>query len=241
MIKKALISAAGRGSRMLDLSADKPKHLIEVNGRPFLYYLLNNLKKAGFLEVVMVLGYKKELIESFLYRHRDDFQVEVINQFDVLGDKKYGTACPLECVTKLLGQENFLSVYGDNLYSVEDLQAFNIDDDYHYVAGLKHENPQNYGVLHTDQDNFLQEIIEKPKEFVGDMINTGLYKFTPEVFDYLDKISQSVRGEYELTDVINLLAKQKKVKTLGLKNIWFDFGKPSDIQKVEEYVKQKYD
>jgi NDP-sugar pyrophosphorylase family protein len=240
MIKKVLISAAGRGSRMLDLAKDKPKHLIEVNNKPFLYYLLNNLKKAGFSEVVMVVGYKKEFIENFLEQYKNEFSVTVVNQFEILGENKYGTACPLECVKDILGQENFLSVYGDNLYAVEDLKAFNIDDDYHYVAGLKHESPQNYGVLHTDKDNFLQEIIEKPKDFVGDMINTGLYKFTPEVFDYLDKISLSVRGEYELTDVINLLAKQKKVKTLDLKNIWFDFGKPSDIEKVEQYIKQTY-
>ncbi|MBP9802037.1 NTP transferase domain-containing protein [Patescibacteria group bacterium] len=240
MIKKVLISAAGRGSRMLDLAKDKPKHLIEVNNKPFLYYLLNNLKKAGFSEVVMVVGYKKEFIENFLEQYKNEFSVTVVNQFEILGENKYGTACPLECVKDILGQENFLSVYGDNLYAIEDLKAFNIDDDYHYVAGLKHESPQNYGVLHTDKDNFLQEIIEKPKDFVGDMINTGLYKFTPEVFDYLDKISLSVRGEYELTDVINLLAKQKKVKTLDLKNIWFDFGKPSDIEKVEQYIKQTY-
>ncbi len=240
MIKKVLISAAGRGSRMLDLAKDKPKHLIEVNNKPFLYYLLNNLKKAGFSEVVMVVGYKKEFIENFLEQYKNEFSVTVVNQFEILGENKYGTACPLECVKDILGQENFLSVYGDNLYAVEDLRAFNIDDDYHYVAGLKHESPQNYGVLHTDKDNFLQEIIEKPKDFVGDMINTGLYKFTPEVFGYLDKISLSVRGEYELTDVINLLAKQKKVKTLDLKNIWFDFGKPSDIEKVEQYIKQTY-
>ena len=240
MIKKVLISAAGRGSRMLDLAKDKPKHLIEVNNKPFLYYLLQNLKIAGFSEVVMVVGYKKEFIENFLEQYKNEFSVTVVNQFEILGENKYGTACPLECVKDILGQENFLSVYGDNLYAVEDLKAFNIDDDYHYVAGLKHESPQNYGVLHTDKDNFLQEIIEKPKDFVGDMINTGLYKFTPEVFDYLDKISQSVRGEYELTDVINLLAKQKKVKTLDLKNIWFDFGKPSDIEKVEQYIKQTY-
>lgn len=240
MIKKVLISAAGRGTRMLDLAANKPKHLIEVNGKPFLYYLLNNLKKAGFLEVVMVVGYKKELIADFLQEYKNDFQVELVNQFEILGEKKYGTACPLECVKNILGKENFLSVYGDNLYSVEDLKTFNIDDDYNYIAGLKHEQPQNYGVLHIDSNNFLQEIIEKPQVFVGNLINTGLYKFTPEVFNYLDKISLSPRGEYELTDIINLLAKQKKVRALDLQSIWLDFGKPSDVQKVEEYLKQKY-
>ncbi|MCB9803079.1 NTP transferase domain-containing protein [Candidatus Nomurabacteria bacterium] len=240
MIKKALISAAGRGTRMLDFAKDKPKHLIEVGGKPFLYYLLNNLKKAGFLDIVMVVGYKKEIMDLFLEEYKDDFNVTVVNQFEILGDKKYGTACPLECVKDLLKGESFLSVYGDNLYAVEDLKNFNLDDQYHYVAGLKHEQPQNYGVLHLDEQGFLQEIIEKPVEFVGDLINTGLYKFTAEVFDYLDQISLSPRGEYELTDVINLLAQQKKVKAKNLTDIWFDFGKPQDIVKVEEYIKEKY-
>lgn len=236
MIKKVLISAAGRGTRMLDLAKDKPKHLIEVNGKPFLYYLLSNLKEAGFTEVVMVVGYKKEFMERFFREHQDEFNIKLVNQFDILGDDRYGTACPLECAQNLLGGNNFLSVYGDNLYSVEDLKNFNIDDDLSYVAGLAHQEPQNYGVLKVGTDNFLQQIIEKPKEFCGNLINTGLYKFSPEVFNYLDQVKISPRGEYELTDIINLLAEKNKIKVLDLKGVWFDFGKPADVSKVEEYL-----
>jgi bifunctional UDP-N-acetylglucosamine pyrophosphorylase/glucosamine-1-phosphate N-acetyltransferase len=120
---------------------------------------------------------------------------------------------------------------------VEDLKNFNIDDDFSYVAGLAHEEPQNYGVLKVGADNFLEKIIEKPKEFCGKLINTGLYKFSPEVFSYLDKISLSPRGEYELTDVINILAEKNKIKVLDLQGAWLDFGKPNDIIRVEEYLK----
>lgn len=240
MIKKVLISAAGRGTRMLDLSKDKPKHLIKVNGKPFLYYLLQNLKDAGFEEFIMVVGYQKEFMEGFLVDYKNDFNIKLVNQFDILGEDRYGTACPLECVKDLLSGESFLAVYGDNLYAVEDLKRLNIDDEYSYVAGLPHEHPEKYGVLAVE-DGLLKEIVEKPEHPVGNLINTGLYKFTPEVFDYLDKITISPRGEYELTDVINLLAKQNKVKALDLKGIWLDFGKPEDIKKVEDYLNAKKD
>ena len=236
MIKKVLISAAGRGTRMLDLAKDKPKHLIEVNGKPFLYYLLSNLKQAGFTEIIMVVGYKKEFMENFFSQHRDEFNITLVNQFDILGDQRYGTACPLECVRDIIGDNNFLSVYGDNLYSIEDLNNLNLDDKLSYVAGLPHLEPQNYGVLQVIEDDYLKKIIEKPKDFYGNLINTGLYKFSPDVFDYLDKITLSPRGEYELTDVINLMANDHKVKVLGLRGIWLDFGKPADISKVEDYL-----
>lgn len=237
MIKKVLISAAGRGTRMLDLAKDKPKHLIEVNNKPFLYYLLSNLKKAGFTDIVMVVGYKKEFMEKFFSQHQEEFNIKLVNQFEILGDQRYGTACPLECVRDIIGQNNFLSVYGDNLYSVEDLINFNIDDDLSYIAGLPHLEPQNYGVLQVGENDYLKKIIEKPKEYFGNLINTGLYKFSPAVFNYLDKVTLSPRGEYELTDIINLMANDNKMKVKDLRGIWLDFGKPTDIPKVEEYLK----
>ncbi|PLX25148.1 hypothetical protein C0580_03235 [Candidatus Parcubacteria bacterium] len=236
MIKKVLIAAAGRGTRMLDLAKDKPKHLIKANGRPFLYYLLSNLKEAGFDDIIMVVGYKKEFMEDFLSEYKNEFNIKLVNQFEVLGEERYGTACPLEAVVDLLKGESFLSVYGDNIYSVEDLKNLNIEDDYSYIAGLPHDQPQNYGVLAVKENGFLDKIVEKPKNPIGNLINTGLYKFTSEVFDYLDKIELSPRGEYELTDVINLLAQQGKVKAIDLKGVWLDFGKPDDIKKVEEYL-----
>ena len=239
MIKKVLISAAGRGTRMLDLTKNKPKHLIEVNGKPFLYYLLNNLKKAGFEEMIMVVGYKKEFMDKFLEEYDSEFKITLVNQFDILGEKRYGTVCPLECTKDILKGENFLSVYGDNIYSTEDLKRFNIDDDYCYIAGLPHKHPENYGVLHVDKDGFLKDIIEKPKKHVGNLINTGLYKFTPEAYKYIKEVNLSPRGEYELTDVINILAQKKKMKVKDLKGVWLDFGKPEDIPKVEEYLNKE--
>lgn len=240
-MNKVLIAAAGRGTRLRDWSQDRPKHMIEIAGHPFLYYLLNNLKQAGFDEVIMVVGYKKEKIEAFLRTYQGQFKITILNQFEMLGEEKYGTACPLICARDLLAGQNFLSVYGDNLYAAEDLQNFNANQGHHYVAGLVHDQPQLYGVLQLDKNGFLENILEKPSHPPSNLINTGLYKFTPEVFNHLDHISLSPRGEYELTDVINILANKKRVKVLPLQGQWLDLGRPEDIAKVAAYVQNHYD
>ncbi|MCD6500895.1 NTP transferase domain-containing protein [bacterium] len=231
---KVVIAAAGQGTRMLHLTRNKSKHLINVQKKPFLAYLLDNLKKAGYKEIILVVGYKEKMMREFLRKY--DYQAEVINQFEILGEGEYGTLCPLKCVENIVGKENFLSLYGDNLYSVKDLQAFNIEDNYNYVAGFCHKHPEKYGVLQIE-NGFLKEIVEKPKEYIGNLINTGLYKFTPEIFDKIPEVSISPRGEYELTDAINLLAQEKKVKVKKIEDYWIDFGNPADIIKFSKFLK----
>jgi len=236
MIKKVVIAAAGKGTRMLHLTKNKSKHLIKVQKKPFLSYLLNNLLKAGYKEIILVIGYKGERIKEFLKEYNfQNCKITVINQFDILKKEEYGTLCPLKCVKDMI-KENFLMICGDNLYSSKDLGSFNIDDGYNYVAGFYHEHPERYGVLVSD-DGFLKEIIEKPKKHISNLINTGLYKFTPEIFDKISMVGLSSRGEYELTDAITLLAKEKKVKIKKIQNYWFDFGKPSDIFKISKFLK----
>jgi len=237
MIKKVVIAAAGQGTRMKHLSKNKSKHLICVEHKPFLAYLLDNLKEAGYTEFILVVGFRADLMDEFLKEY--NFKATVVNQFDILGpkEKEYGTLCPIKCIKDIVGDENFLAVYGDNLYSVNDLQAMNIDDDYTYVAGLTHSHPEKYGVLFTD-DGFLKEIIEKPKEYVGNLINTGLYKFTSEVFNKIPQVKLSSRGELELTDAISLLAREGKVKVKKLQDEWLDFGNPGDVMKLSRFLKK---
>lgn len=235
MIKKVVIAAAGRGTRMLHLSRNKSKHLINIKGKPFLAYLLDNLLKAGYQELVLVVGYKDEIVKKFLKEYK--YKVKLVNQFEILGEKEYGTLCPLKCVKEIIGKENFLVVYGDNLYSVKDLKDFNIDDNYNYVAGFLHPKPEKYGVL-ISSDGFLKKIVEKPKKHIGNLINTGLYKFTPEVFDEIPKIKISSRGEYELTDAITLLAREHKVKIRKIEDYWLDFGNPADIMRLSQFLKR---
>jgi UDP-N-acetylglucosamine diphosphorylase / glucose-1-phosphate thymidylyltransferase / UDP-N-acetylgalactosamine diphosphorylase / glucosamine-1-phosphate N-acetyltransferase / galactosamine-1-phosphate N-acetyltransferase len=245
MINRVVVAAAGQGTRMLHLTNNKPKHLINVRQRPFLAYLLDNLFEAGYQEVILVVGYKEELMKEFLKNYKapgpKKFKIELVSQYEILGpkEKEYGTACPIKCVRNFVDDEPFVFLCGDNLYSVKDLKAMRIDDNYNYIAGLEHKNPSKYGVLITD-DGFLKEIKEKPKEFYGNLINAGLYKFMPEVFDKISQIKKSPRGEYEITDVISLLAKDKKVKIKKIEDYWIDFGCPADVIRLSNFIKNGY-
>ena len=226
---KAVIMAAGKGTRMLPLTEKVPKVLVKVNKKPFLYYVLSRLKEAGFDEIAIIVGYKKERFPKFLKKY--GFVAELIEQ-----DEQKGTGHAAKLAKKFAGKDNFILLGGDNLWSAKDLQSMPMKSGMCYVAGMHVDNPQQYGVLVVERDK-LVKIIEKPKKFVGDLINTGLYKFTPEIFDALEKIKLSPRGEYELTDAITILAEKGKVGVLRLEDYWLDLGSIEDIPKVEKFLK----
>ncbi len=243
---KVVIAAAGQGTRMLNLSENCSKHLIKVCEKPFLSYLLDNLVKAGYLDFILVVGYRADLIEEFVKNYKresPDLKISIINQFDILGpkEKEYGTACPLKCVKSVIGKDDFIYLYGDNLFSPKDLKEMNVRDEYCYVAGIESKNPERYGVL-ISENGFLKEIKEKPKESFSDsvLVNAGIYKFTTDIFDKVYKIKKSQRGEYEITDAVNLLARENKVKIKKIDDYWHDFGSPEDILKLSEFL-SKYE
>lgn len=229
---KTVVLAAGKGVRMLPLTENIPKVLVEVNGKPFLYYLLKNLEKAGFSEFGLIVGYKKEKVADFVRKYK--FNAKLIEQKEQLG-----TADAVNKAKDFTNGENFIVVSGDNFFDAKDMAKFNRNDDINYIAGFKVENPERYGVLATKND-MLVRIHEKPKEFVGNLINAGMYKFTPEIFDAINKIGKSPRGEYELTDAISILAEKGKVKVIKLENFWKDFGKLDDISLMEKFLKEHW-
>jgi len=245
-IEKVVIAAAGEGTRMLHLTANKCKHLIKVKKRPFLTYLLDNLFLAGYRDLILVVGYKEELIEEFLKKYKpslkslkpSQYKIRMVSQYNILGPKSkiYGTACPLMAIKDIIGKSPFVYLCGDNLYSVDDLKLMRNGSKYCCVAGIYRKNPEKYGVL-IEEKGFLKEIIEKPKKFVGNLVNTGLYKFTFDVFKSLNKIKKSPRGEYEITDVVTLLARSKKVKVKIIKDFWMDFGNPADIIQLSIFLR----
>ncbi|MFH0818747.1 MAG: sugar phosphate nucleotidyltransferase [Patescibacteria group bacterium] len=231
---KIVIAAAGRGTRMRNLSQNQPKHLIEVAGKPFLYYLLENIKRAGYSEIIVVGGYCIEQMREFLSGY--DENIELIDQNKYILDDSYGTICPLKSARYFVMDESFVFVSGDNLYSPEDLRRFqNLDKDYSYVGGINHPKPQLYGCLKIEND-LVKEIIEKPKKQISNYINTGIYKFNSDIFSCVNKVKKSTRGEFELTDAINILAKQDKVKFIELADYWYDFGKPEDVNKIQSFL-----
>lgn len=229
---KAVIMAAGKGVRMLPLTEKVPKVLVEVNGKPFLYYAIKSLQRAGYGELGIIVGYKKEQFSPFLKKY--GFRATLIEQ-----KEQKGTGHAVMQAEKFAGSENFIVLGGDNLWSASDLKAMMQDDPFCYVAGIESKNPEKYGVLVTAGENLL-EIKEKPKEHAGNLISTGLYKFSPDIFEALKLIELSPRGEYELTDAITLLARQGKAKAKRIKDYWLDLGCLDDIPKAEKFLKEKW-
>jgi len=227
---KAVILAAGKGTRLLPLTEDKPKVLIEINGKPFLWYVLNLFKKLGIDEIAVIVGYKKEKIKEFIAKY--GFDVTLVEQ-----KEQKGTGHATLQAKEFVGNDNFIVYHGDGLWSKKDLQKFMVEDDLTYMAGKQVENWQRYGIL-LEEKGFLKEKVEKPQKFIGDLAWVGFFKTTPEIFAELEKVKLSPRGEIEVTDAINVLARQKKVKIISLEDYWLDLGTHEDIPKIEKFIKE---
>jgi len=228
---KAVILAAGKGIRMLPLTLDKPKVLIEINDKPFLWYVMENLKKAGVTEYAIIANHKIEKMREFLTRY--NIKATLFHQ-----PESWGTGDAVKQAKHSCGKDNFIIVSGDNLYSAEDLKAIQKKDSFCYIAGKEVQDWQKYGVLVTQGDTLVR-IMEKPTEFVGNLVNVGLYKCTADIWPALDKIGLSPRGEYEFTDALSLLAKEGKVKVLKLQQHWLDLGGKEDVGKIERFLMEK--
>lgn len=224
---KAVVLAAGQGIRMKPLTDTIPKPLIHVAGKPFLYYVIENLKKAGLDDIGIVVGYKYELIKEFIDKYK--IKAELIIQ-----KERKGTGHALSVAEKFCKKDDIVVVNGDDLYSPDDIKAISLEKGI-CVAGLKHENPEKYGVL-VEEKGFLKKIVEKPQSFVGDLVNVGLYKFTNEVFNALKKIKLSPRNELEITDAVSILAETQKVKVYSMKGLWIPMGYPWEVLNINKFI-----
>lgn len=227
-VKKAVIMAAGKGTRMLPLTENMPKHLIKVAGKPFLAHILDRLKAAGFTDVGIIVGYKAEMIEEFL--KNSEYNAHLIHQ-----PEPQGTGQALILARTFTDQSPFVAMGGDNLWSEADLASIGKDDGFCYISAIEVDNPSKFGVLEVS-GGFLKRIHEKPEVPPGNLINTGLYKFTSDIYDELEQIKPSERGELELTDAITSLAAQKKVKVEVVKDYWLDLGCLDDLPKVSAFL-----
>ncbi|MBI5398529.1 NTP transferase domain-containing protein [Candidatus Woesearchaeota archaeon] len=228
---KAVIFAAGKGTRMLPLTEHTNKVLIPVNGKPFLWYVIDTLQKAGVTDLGIVVSYKQDQIEKFLSQF--NIQATLIHQ-----DQPLGTGHALKCAASFVGRGNFLVCPGDNLVSIADIKRVIGDAARPQLLGLRHEHPEHYGVLQVE-NGLLKHVVEKPKQFIGDLINTGVYFFTNDIFTHLKNISRQASGEYYLTDAVTALAHVRPVRVLTIEGFWLDLGKPTDVPIVEEELHRR--
>jgi len=224
---QAVILAAGKSTRTYPLTLTKPKPLLKVANKTLLEHNLDNLNDIAE-EVIIVVGYKKNLIKKHIGNKYKNLKIRYVEQ-----KQQLGTGNALSVAEKYI-KNNFISLHGDDIYSRADFK--NIIKNQYSVLSKKIRNPKSFGVI-VQKNNALLRLVEKPKKFVSNLANTGLYKLDEKVFTIIKKLKKSKRGEYELTDAINELTKFKKIYCIQSKQ-WFPIVYPSDLLKADKTLRK---
>ncbi|MBU0536114.1 MAG: NTP transferase domain-containing protein [Nanoarchaeota archaeon] len=229
MSLKAVLMAAGKSTRTYPLTLTRPKPLLTVANKTILQHNLEELKKTGlFDEVIVIIGYKGEMIKKQFGNSFDGMKLIYIEQKEQLG-----TGHALLTVKDAVGSSEFMIMNGDDLFFSQDIKK--VASEKYAVMVKKVDNPSNYGV-YTVEKGFAKKLVEKPKDFVSDIANLGCYKLDKKVFGF--KIEKSSRGEFEITDFISELIKKEKVKCIEAEN-WFPIGYPWDLLAANEFLLSK--
>ncbi len=233
----ALVIVAGRGTRLSPLSDTKPKSMIPIGGKPALEHLLLTLKDSGIDDVILVVGYLGDMIKS---RFGDGSSLGMNLRY-IYQERPLGTGDAVATAKSQIGEDNFLVVYGDLLFSSEIISPL-LTSEYtnrNLMFVVKVDDARDYGVINLNQ-NRVEEIIEKPTDEMegSQWINAGIYSMNKTIFECLDRISNSPRGELELTDAINLLIKSgQDVSAIRIDSKdWMEIGKPWDLLEANERV-----
>jgi len=231
---QAVILAAGKGERLEPFTYTKPKPLIPILDRPLIDYILENLKLLGIKEVIMVVSHLKDKIKEYLGQgERYNIKIHYVTQ-----EQPLGTGHALKVVKEYV-KPPFLLYYGDIIVSSQYLSnILALKEKGHLVmAAVKTDRPWDYGVLNI-KDDIVLDIVEKPEKGKepSNLINAGVYMVTDVLLEYVDKISLSPRGEYELTDAIKMMIKDgyKVLFTEIPRNEWFELGKVWDILEINK-------
>jgi UDP-N-acetylglucosamine diphosphorylase/glucosamine-1-phosphate N-acetyltransferase len=218
-MKQAIILAAGEGQRLRPFTANKPKVMLPIAGKPIVQYVIEALAQSGVRYIVLVAGYKRGQLLDYI-GSGDRFGVEITY---VTQERQLGTAHAL-AQASMFADSEFLVVPGDNLITAETLAPF-VDVTPTAMLVKRVENPNRYGVVAVD-GGMVRGIVEKPKEARSNVINTGIYAFTREIFDRIE-------NQLDIPDVLNnTLARGKPVTAVETEGTWLDVVYPWDILSV---------
>ena len=232
-VTKAVILAAGRGSRMKGLTAERPKPMLPLSGRPMLTYVIEAIESAGITEILLIVGYKAEMVEDYFAAHpptraRLSYKLQA---------SQNGTGSAALLAREFAAGEPFLLTFGDiivdsSTYSGLLDRAAGAEA----VLALKSvDDPYRGAAVYVDNDR-ITRIIEKPPQggSTTPWVNAGVYLFRSSIFEELDRIPLSPRSEYELTDAIHqLLAAGRTLRWVGIDGHWRDVGRPEDLPEAE--------
>ena len=228
---KGVVLAAGKGERLRPLTDDRPKVLLKVANRAIIEYVLDNL--YPFVdEFIIIVRYQKEKLIEFLGDEYNGKPITYVEQVE--GE---GTARAIYSAKEYIEGEPFLAVNGD-IYFERDaikvlLHAFRKADAALLVKEF--EDLSHFGKIEVEGE-YIKEIKEKPGSIRG-YANLGIYLFKPDVFEFIEKTPLSKRGEYEITDTINLMIKAgRRVAYAVYDGYWNDIGRPWDLLNLNEYI-----
>jgi UDP-N-acetylglucosamine diphosphorylase / glucose-1-phosphate thymidylyltransferase / UDP-N-acetylgalactosamine diphosphorylase / glucosamine-1-phosphate N-acetyltransferase / galactosamine-1-phosphate N-acetyltransferase len=226
-IAKAVILAAGRGTRMRELTNELPKPMIAVRSKPILLHIVEGLREAGVCKFLIVVGYRADVVQDF-FRDGSRFGVGINYETQFVQN---GTGKVVELGRAFVGTDPFILSYGDILIDpVNYRRLVRLDADTEAIVRVKrNEDVSKGGAVFLNADFELIDLREKPKpgEPISPWYNAGVYAFRPSIFEYIAGLQRSSRGEFELTDAIRDLARSgKKVRALELTGDWADVRDP---------------
>jgi len=233
LVTQAVLLAAGRGTRMKELTNDLPKPMLPVRGRPILEHIIEGLRAAGVQRVLIVVGYREEVVrEHFGDGSKFGVAVEYVTQ--VVQD---GTGRVVELAKDFVGSQPFVLSYGDILINPENYARLVALGDAEGFVSVKH-NPGEIakgGAIFIDASFVVIDVVEKPGpgQPTSPWYNAGVYTFRPSIFAYTAKLEKSPRGEYELTDAFRALAQDTgKVQAIELTGDWADVRDPEVLAEL---------
>ncbi|MFE8701132.1 sugar phosphate nucleotidyltransferase [Cytobacillus sp. FJAT-54145] len=228
---KALLLCAGKGTRMYPLTESIPKACVPLNGVPMIVYSLEQLTRAGIREVGLVVSpFSHPFLEDLL----GDGREYGVSLTYLMQEEPLGIAHAVGVAKDFLQHAPFFVALGDNLTNAPLLpmiQSFSSQDA--LVATRWVDDPSRYGILQTN-GMAITQIVEKPNEDIGREAAAGFYLFSPAFFEVLPFLLPSSRGEYEISDVIQLLVDRgKHCEVFRLDGWWKDVGTPLDVEETE--------
>ena len=232
---KAIILAAGFGTRLRPYTHSGPKQMLPIANKPVLEYCIQKVRTAGIREIAMVVGYMENDIMKYFGNGSDfDLSIQYFEQKQRLGLAHAVSIC------KEFLDEPFVMLLGDVLFQTnlrDILLHHETEKNTATVALTEVSNPEAFGVAKTE-GNQIAYLVEKPVKPPSNLIIAGVYVFEnpAQLFDIIDQLPPSKRNEYEITDAIQVLIdQQERVGWYKLES-WKDTGRPEDLLAANKMV-----
>ena len=233
---KGLILSGGKGTRLRPFTYTGAKQLVPIANKPVLFYAIEDLVQAGITQIGIIVGDTGEQVRQAVGDgSRFGARVSYIEQ-----DAPRGIAHGIKIARDFIGDEKFVLFLGDNFIRggiVPQVAAFRDGTLNAQIILYRMDDPSGMGVAILDGDDRVTRLVEKPKQFVSPYAVIGIYMFDRHVFEAVEAIQPSARGELEITDTIQYLIDHKlNVGAHRLEGWWIDTGKMSDILEANRLV-----